>query len=99
MMYVVMFIAAIRLKKKFAALPRPFAIPGGRYGYYFTCLLGLAGCFITLVVGFFPPENNMDMGGANHFRIIFTGGIILMLVPALLLYLRKLVIQRRSTAH
>ena len=97
-MYVVMFIAAIRLKSKFSSLPRPFAIPGGRYGYYFTCLLGLAGCFITLVVGFFPPEgSNMDMGGTAHFRVIFTSGIVLMLIPAFLLYLRKSVIQRRSS--
>ena len=84
-----MFLAAIRLKSKFVSLPRPFAIPGGRYGYYFTCILGLAGCLITLIVGFFPPEGNMDVGGTTHFRIIFSLGIILMLIPALLLYWRK----------
>ena len=95
MMYVVMFIAAMRLKSKYASLPRPFAIPGGRYGYYFTCLLGLAGCFITLVVGFFPPENSMNVGGANHFRLIFTSGIIIMIIPAFFLYLRKSMIQSR----
>ena len=88
-MYVMLFIAAIRLKSKFKTLPRPFAIPGGRYGYYFTCILGLTGCAITLLVGFFPPENNMDVGGTNHFRLIFTSGIIVMLVPAFLLYWRK----------
>ena len=89
LMYVIMFLAAMCLKRKFSDLPRPFAIPGGHYGYYFTCILGLAGCIITLIVGFFPPENSMDVGGANHFRIIFTGGIILMLIPAFLLYWRK----------
>ena len=94
MMYVMMFIAAIRLKNKFATLPRPFSIPGGRYGYYFTCILGLVGCCITLIVGFFPPENSMDVGGASHFRLIFTSGIILMLIPAFLLYWRKLRLQK-----
>ena len=94
-MYVMMFIAAIRLKHKFKNISRPFAIPGGRYGYYFTCALGLVGCAITLLVGFFPPENSMDVGGANHFRIIFGSGIILMMIPAFLLYLRKMRIQRR----
>ena len=96
LMYVVMFIAAIRLKNKFTSLPRPFAIPGGRYGYYFTCILGLAGCFMTLVVGFFPPEQSLDVGGTTHFRAIFTSGIFLMLIPAFLLYLRKVVIQKRT---
>lgn len=95
-MYVMMFIAALRLKNKFANLPRPFSIPGGRCGYYFTCILGLAGCAVTLIVGFFPPEGSMDVGGGNHFRIIFASGIILMLVPAILLYFRKVILQKKS---
>lgn len=85
LMYVMMFAAAIRLKYKFAALPRPFSIPGGRIGYYLICLLGLLGCSITLIVGFFPPEQSIDLGGANHFRMIFVIGIALMLSPAALL--------------
>lgn len=89
MMYVVMFIAAIHLKRKYAHLPRPFAIPGNRSGYYFTCVLGLMGCAITLFVGFFPPAESLDMGSANHFRVIFSCGIVLMLIPAFLLYLRR----------
>jgi amino acid transporter len=89
MMYVMMFIAAIRLKNKFPNRTRPFSIPGRRLGYYFTCLLGLIGCGLTLVVGFFPPENSMDIGGASHFRAIFTIGMILMIAPAFILYWRK----------
>ena len=88
-MYVLMFVAAIRLKNKYPSKNRPFAIPGGRGGYYLTCALGLIGCLISLVVGFFPPESNIDVGGANHFRMIFIVGIALMLLPALLLYIRK----------
>ncbi len=86
MMYVLMFFAAIRLRSKFADLPRPFTIPGGPIGYYSMCFLGLLGCFITLVIGFFPPETNMDIGGANHYRFIFACGNMLMLIPAILLY-------------
>ena len=89
MMYVLMFIAAWKLKSKFAHLKRPFAIPGGKIGYYLICLLGLFGCAITLIIGFTPPEQTMDVGGAGHFRMIFSLGIVLMLVPALLIYLRK----------
>jgi len=95
MMYVLMFIAAIYLKFKFADKPRPFAIPGGRLGYYLICALGLIGCAITLVVGFFPPEESMDVGGGHHFRLVFTSGILLMLLPALLFYARKVAVHGR----
>ena len=95
MMYVVMFIAAICLKRKFAHLSRPFSIPGKYLGYYFTCGLGLAGCAITLIIGFFPPAESLDMGTANHFRLIFSVGIVLMLIPAYLLYLRRKKINAR----
>ena len=89
MMYVLMFIAAWKLKSKFSDLKRPFAIPGGKIGYYLICMLGLFGCAITLLVGFIPPEQTMDVGGAGHFRMIFSLGIVVMLLPALLIYLRK----------
>ncbi len=89
MMYVLMFVAAIRLKKKYEHLPRPFSIPGGKFGYYFTCILGIIGCVITLIVGFFPPEHTMDVGGSDHFRLVFTSGIFLMILPAFLLLLYR----------
>ena len=89
MMYVLMFIAAWRIKGKFPTLKRPFAIPGGKFGYYLVCLLGLIGCTITLIVGFIPPEQMMEVGGAGHFQRVFTLGIVVMLLPAFIAYLRK----------
>lgn len=94
MMYVLMFIAAWKLKGKFAHIKRPFAIPGGKLGYYMICTLGLLGCATTLVVGFIPPEQSMDVGGAAHFRLIFSMGIVLMLIPAFLLYIRKKIVTK-----
>ena len=89
LMYVLMFIAAWRIKSKYPTLARPFAIPGGKTGYHLVCFLGLLGCIITVIVGFIPPEQMMEVGGAKQFRLIFSLGIILMLLPALLIYLRK----------
>lgn len=90
MMYVLMFLAAWKLKDKFAHLPRHFKIPGNRMGYFLVCILGLIGCAITLLVGFTPPEDSINIGGVSHFRLIFASGIIVMVSPAFLLYLRKI---------
>ena len=92
-MYVVMFIAALHIKSKFSHKKREFVIPFGLFGYYFICIMGLVGCGVALVVGFFPPENSMDLGGANHFRVIFSLGIVCMLLPFAVFYLK----QSRST--
>ncbi len=86
MMYILMFLAAIRLKKKFKNLDRPFRVPGGDWGYYLTCALGLLGCFISFIVGFIPPEAAIKLADVNHFRLIFVVGIVLMLLPAIGLY-------------
>jgi glutamate:GABA antiporter len=94
MMYLMMFVAAIRLKKKYANLKRPFAVPGGKFGYYLTCALGLLGCVISFIVGFFPPESAINLGGATHFRILFLSGILLMISPAGGLYLYKKIFRR-----
>lgn len=85
LMYVLMFIAAIKLRKHYPHQPRPFKVPFGNIGYYTTCILGLIGCLITLLVGFFPPEESIHMSG-YEYRLLFSGGIAIMLLPAVLLY-------------
>lgn len=84
-MYVMMFIAAIWIKISHKQPRRAFSIPGGKIGYYLICLLGLIGCVVALVVGFFPPQEALSMGDSSHFRIVFSGGIIIMVLPALFL--------------
>jgi amino acid transporter len=95
-MYVLMFLAAIRLKTKFASKKRPFAIPGGKQGYHFVCGLGLFGCIITLIIGFIPPQQTMDFGGAHHFRMVFSVGLIILVAPVSLFYYYKRVHDKRK---
>ena len=83
--YVIMFIAAIRLRYKFPHIERPFKIPGGNYGMWIVGLLGLVGCAVTLTVGFFPPSG-IDVGSHLRYVVIFTTGLILMVLPIFLFY-------------
>lgn len=87
-MYVMMFVAALYLRYKFAHRPRPFAIPGGKVGIGVVCMLGLIGCAITLVVGFFPPTG-IAVGSVFSYEFLFIAGIIVMIAPTLFFYLYR----------
>lgn len=87
-MYVFMFFAALRLRYKYPLQPRPFKIPGGKLGMWLITLLGLFGCVVTLIVGFFPPDS-IDVGGKLHYEIVFSAGIVAMILPVVLLYFYK----------
>jgi len=85
LMYVCMFIAAIRLKYKLSPVKNAFTIPFGKLGMWLTAGLGLFGCAITLVVGFIPPSG-IDVGGFLHYEMLFVGGMLAMIFPVIFFY-------------
>jgi amino acid transporter len=89
MMYVLMFISAIQIKRRYPDKKRDFSVPGGKIGYYVTCLLGLIGSSVTIVVGFFSPGESIGAGGDINYTFIFSMGIICMLLPSALCYVYK----------
>jgi len=84
-MYTMMFIAAIALYVKNRTLSPIMQKIGGKWALYLLCILGLVACFITLFMGFIPP-NEINTGPHGHFSLIFTFGLILMLTPCLFGY-------------
>jgi len=98
MMYVIMFVAALYMRYKFTDVNRPFKVPGGNYGMWIVCILGLIGCAITLVVGFFPPET-IKIGAESHYEFIFSCGIVVMLIPALFFFGYKSIYYKKSIEH
>lgn len=79
LMYVLMFLSALRLRKKVRSTKEAFNIPFGKQGTRFVCLLGLLGCGITLFVGFIPP--NMNIGSHFYYELLFCGGMAAMILP------------------
>lgn len=88
LMYVLMFVAALVMKFKSKFKSKNSIIPGGGLALSLICLLGLAGCFITLVIGFIPPEG-VNVGSALHYEWIFSLGLLMMVSPVLLLFRYK----------
>jgi amino acid transporter len=80
LMYVLMFLAALRLRNQLSTAKDAFKIPGGKIGTWLICLLGLTGCLITLFVGFIPPSN-LDIGSNFYYEILFCSGMAIMIIP------------------
>lgn len=88
LMYVFMFIAAITLMYPVTRVSDVFKIPGGKIGYALVCIMGLMGCSVAFVVGFFPPQN-INIGTTLPYPIIFGGAMLLMISPVLGFYLYR----------
>ncbi len=87
-MYILMFLAALFLHHRYVDRPKSFKIPGKDVGMWLVCLLGLFGCVITLIVGFFPPDNIQIHNVAEYAILIGLGNLIL-IAPVFLFYLYK----------
>jgi len=94
-MYVIMFLSAIRIKFKFIPPAGGFVIPGGKLGMLAVALLGLFGCFITLTVGFIPPPG-IDFGGFWYYELMFVSGLVIMITPVIFFYLYQHYKRRNS---
>jgi glutamate:GABA antiporter len=88
LMYVMMFLVGLYSRYKFPHEIRSFTIPGGKFGIWLVTCLGLFGCLITLIVGFFPPDG-VNVGSVLHYETIFCLGMLGMILPAFIFYMYK----------
>ncbi len=88
-MYILMFVSAIKLRITQPDLPRSYKIPGGIFGISVVAGLGLLGVTFALVVGFFPPSN-LPVGNPTFYVVAVTAGMIIFTgLPILIHALKK----------
>ena len=80
LMYLMMFIAAIKLRVKAPDHPRAFRIPGGLFGMLTVAGIGMIGVLTTLVVSFIPPEG-IEIGSVSRYESTLIIGLLLMCSP------------------
>lgn len=85
LMYVFMFVTAIRIKYKHPNRVHLIKFLEKRFSLYVLALMGILGCLVTLWIGFFPPTA-INVGSALHYETMFTGGLIVMIIPCLFFY-------------
>jgi glutamate:GABA antiporter len=80
LMYLMMFLAVIKLRVKMPNHPRSFRIPGGTLGLFIVVGMGIIGVLTTLVVSFIPPEE-INIGSVSRYETILILGLFLMCLP------------------
>jgi len=78
LMYVMMFIAAVKLRLLAPEQQGSFRIPGGMLGIAAVCVIGLTGCIATILVGFLPPAD-INVGSTLRYELTLSAGLLLML--------------------
>lgn len=79
--YILLFLAALRLRYKEGCQARVYCIPGGKFGIWLTVSLGLFACITTFFIGFFPPAG-VEVNNFLKFDGILILGILLFCLPA-----------------
>ncbi len=87
-MYILMFLSAIFLHHKYIDRPKVFKIPGGTFGMWATALLGLMGCLLTIIIGFFPPDALAFKSKTDYALLIGLGNLVV-IAPIGLFFLYK----------
>lgn len=80
LMYLLMFLAAIKLRIQAPEQPRAFRIPGGLLGMLMVACIGMIGVFTTLVVSFIPPDG-INIGSVSRYEMTLIIGLLLMCSP------------------
>ncbi len=87
--YILMFLAAIRLRKKMNSRKDSYHMPGGTKGLWIACIMGICGSGFGLIIGFFPPSQ-LDTGSIFRLETFLIGGSVLFFsLPFLIYKLRK----------
>jgi amino acid transporter len=79
-MYIMMFLAAIKLRKTYSKSEHTFTIGKSPYSTYITACIGIVGCIITIIAGFIPPES-MDIGSNMYYESLLISGLVVLSAP------------------
>jgi len=88
-MYVLMFMAAIRLRYKEPDVVRAYRVPGGNIGMWIVAGIGLLASFFTFFIGLFPPSELKIANPAGYVKSMVLGVIIMTIIPLLIFQFKR----------
>jgi putative glutamate/gamma-aminobutyrate antiporter len=84
-MYLIMFISAIRLRYTKPLVPRSYKIPHPNKGMWFIASLGIISSLFAIIITFFPPKL-LHVGSIVFYESFLIGGLVLMVAIPLVIY-------------
>lgn len=88
-MYILLFIAAIRLRYSKPHVPRAYKVPYGRKGIWLVSILGIISCTFVILLSFFPPTQ-LDVGNILFYELfLILGNVIMAVIPLVIYAMRK----------
>lgn len=79
-MYILMFLAAIKLRKTYKKSEHTFTIGKSHLSTYIVASIGITGCLIAIIVGFIPPES-MEIGSNKYYELLLISGLVILSSP------------------
>ena len=87
-MYILLFIAAIRLRYSKPKVPRAYRIPYQQKGIWALGIMGIAASVFTIALCFVPPAT-LDVGSVTAYHWTLGGGLFVMCIIPLLIHFRR----------
>jgi putative glutamate/gamma-aminobutyrate antiporter len=89
LMYVIMYVAAIKLRYSQPQKVRPFKIPGGNAGMWIVGVIGLAGALLALALSFIPPPQIKTGSPVVYIGSLLIGCAVFVVIPFIIYALHK----------
>lgn len=97
-MVLMIYGAFIRLRRTQPCKPRGFKVPGGKFGEWFVCTIGILGALLALVLSYLPPAQISTGSPVVYIGIIVIGVGVFVALP-LWVYSKRKPSWRNPDAH
>lgn len=88
-MYILMFVSAIRLCYTKPHIPRAYKIPFAPKGMWFIAILGMLASILAIIIGFIPPSQ-LVVGSLVFYDSFLAIGLLIMIgIPLIIYQFRK----------
>lgn len=84
-MYIMMFIAGVRLRYVKPLVPRTYKIPFSNKGIWMVSCMGIGASIFAITIGFTPPEH-LEVGSPLFYKLFLIIGLFIMCAIPLILY-------------